>query len=169
MYLSSRGWFDYRSCNTGIFLSCTPLRCKDNDNVLHVNWQMPNYKLSCTRLRCKIRTGENRYFLAKNQLERLFLYKVNNFKVNQPLQRKIYDSSCLPREDREVFSSRVPENLAPSSLGVSVHAWKRFPYLALGAMKNPLCVGKKQAFGSCNAMNVGNYSKVLIRNCNSSR
>ena len=30
----------------------------------------------------------------------------------------------------------VPENLAPSSLGVSVHAWKRFSYLALGAMKN---------------------------------
>ena len=38
----------------------------------------------------------------------------------------------LRREDREIFSSRVPENLAPSSLGVSVHAWKKLPYLALG-------------------------------------
>ena len=41
-------------------------------------------------------------------------------------------------QDWEIFSSRVPENLAPSSLGVSVHARKRFPDLALGAMKNPL-------------------------------
>ena len=35
-------------------------------------------------------------------------------------------------------SSRVPENVAPSSLGVSVHARKRFADLALGAMNNPL-------------------------------
>ena len=47
-------------------------------------------------------------------------------------------SGGLPREDREIFSLCVPENLTPSSLGVSVHAWKMFPYLALGAMKNPL-------------------------------
>ena len=50
----------------------------------------------------------------------------------------LWDSSCLPRRNRENFTSRAPENLAPSSLGVSVLAWKRFPYLALGAMKNPL-------------------------------
>ena len=41
-------------------------------------------------------------------------------------------------QDREIFSLRVPENLAPSSLGVSVHARKRFPDLAHGAMKNNL-------------------------------
>ena len=41
-------------------------------------------------------------------------------------------------QDREIFSSHVPENLAPSSLSVSVHARKRFPDLALGAMTNPL-------------------------------
>ena len=83
---------------------------------------------------------KNRYFLAKNIRTSVFIHKKILFKyINLFKERyRIHHVYWLPREDREVFSSRVSENLAPSSLGVSVHAWKRFPYIALGTMKNSL-------------------------------
>ena len=85
---------------------------------------------------------------------RVFTNKKSSFRRSTTSNGKIYNIQVSSCGIKDLFPAR---SLQISLLRRSVfqlHVWKRYPYLALGSMNNPLCLRRTNWYGAARFLHV---------------